>query len=651
MPNMPSGYYDRFDPSKNYDKHLFISGRVLQSAELNELQSESHNRLQRIADAILNDGDIISGASVAVNATTGVTACSGGAIYVRGAVRGLPAKSLTVATSGSVLIGVYYKERVVTELDDGSLRDPAVGVRNYQEPGAVRLEATIQWGFFGDGTEGDFYPIWTVVDGVVLPKEAPPNLDAVSNAIASYDVQSTGGTYVSSGLNVSALADDASGNQVYSVGEGDARINGRFVKLSTSRRNVYTTAPDLRRITSEPVVSAGTSAQTITVNRPPIANLVSVQITAQKSATVTHGAYTGALDALPDNSVLSIVSVTQGATTFIAGTDFKLTSGSVDWSLPGAEPSPGSTYSVTYQYITTATPTNANQTSFSVTGAVAGTLILTTYDSALPRFDRLCLDSNGNLVWVNGVSADYYPVAPTVPKNLLLLATISQTWFTNTTRPVSNDGVRVVPMSDIESLKSSITNLYTIIASQQLKIDANSRTSSATKGLFVDSFSDNSQRDAGITQNAVTVLGVMTLPMTETVLRFNSGTSLATILPFTETVNMSQTMRTGSLKINPYMSFEPIPAKVTLSPAADHHVTQVTNWAPSMILWRITGSGNLSQTFVASRGVAVVSTTTDRLPTIFPISVGFNLNGFGPGETLTKVTFDGVDVTSTVVGV
>lgn len=656
MATMPTTYYDRFDRADNYDKSLFLAGRVLQSAELNEVQSEVHDRVQRIADAILKEGDIISGASISVNLSTGLCSCASGAIYLSGSVRGVPSKTLSIATTGTVAVGVYLTESVVTELEDSGLRDPAVGVRNFQEPGAARLQITPEWGFSGSGHSGEFYPVWTVINGVVISKEAPPNLDALSNAIAIYDRQSTGGTYVVSGLRVSALSNLVTGEQVYSVGEGEARVAGRYVKLATSLREIYAATPDLRRITAEPHVSTGPSAQRIDVDRAPIASISSVTITTETTSTITHGSFTGAQDALPNTSVLSIIEVKQGATTYVLGTDYRLTAGKVDWSLTGAEPSPGSTYTCKYQYITTVTPTLADQKGFTVTGAVASTLVQVTYDSALPRYDRLCLDTSGQLVWVNGVSADYFPIQPDVPDSLMLLATIYQTWFTDVTRQVRNDGVRVVAMSSIEDIRNGVLDLYDLMAEQKLKTDVSARSAAAVKGLFVDSFRNSNQRDAGQTQTAVTAFGIMTMPVSESFATLSVPAAEIAKLPFTHTVNLQQTLKTTTMKVNPYMAFAPIPADVALIPAVDHHVVQNVTWSPAITLvtwlWvRATGTYSLGDRYTTSSTAEVLSSTTSSLPNLFQAEVNFTLKGFGPSENLTQVKFDGLDVTSTVAGV
>ncbi len=49
-------------------------------------------------------------------------------------------------------------------------------------------------------------------------------------------------------------------------------------------------------------------------------------------------------------TILSIVSVVQGATTYVVSTDYALGTNTVDWSPAGAEPATGSFYTVTYTY-------------------------------------------------------------------------------------------------------------------------------------------------------------------------------------------------------------------------------------------------------------------------------------------------------------
>lgn len=646
MATMPENFYDRYDRSKNYDKHLFLAGRVLQSAELNEVQTNLSDKITQLANSLLKDGDIINGASVSVNIDTGLCTCGSGSIYLSGSVRGVGVDTLSISTNGIVNVGVYLQEAVITELEDPALRDPAIGVRNYQEPGASRFQVNTAWGFAGDGQDGEFYPIWVIEDGVVLPKEPPPQIDAISNAIAIYDRQSTGGTYVVSGLRVTALPDLETGQQVYSIAEGEARIDGRNVPMSVSRREVYEATPDLRRITSEPHLSTGIAPQRVNVDRTPIKAIISVQITAEKTATITHGAFTGAQDALPDSSVLELVEVTQGATTYAQGTDYKLTAGKVDWSLIGSEPSPGSTYSVTYKYITSVTPTGLDETGMTVAGALSGTLIQVTYDASMPRYDRLAVNSSGQFVWIEGVSADYAPVAPQVPSNLLLLATVYQNWFIGSARQLRNDGIRVVPMADIEDIRTGVSDLYDLMAEQKLRVDASARSGAAARGLFVDAFRNNAQRDAGIEQTAVTLSGVLTIPMSESVVDMPVSGGAPVALTKTETVRLSQVLRSTAMLVNPYQSFDPLPATTTLQPAVDNFVRQVEVWSPSIIQW--TNNLQIGQTTTTNQ---LLSTTASVLPNLNQRDVSFILRGFGPNENLTSVIFDGINVTESVVGV
>ena len=142
----------------------------------------------------------------------------------------------------------------------------------------------------------------------------------------------------------------------------------------------------------------------LTLNNTPIHEIDKIDITKERTATITHGAFTGATDPLPDEAVLEIIEITQGGTTFEPNTDYRLTAGDVDCSPLGAEPAPGSSYDVTYRYREQLDPVNLDDTSFDIEGAVEGSLILIDYKWKMPRFDLVSMDQEGNVRRVKGLA-------------------------------------------------------------------------------------------------------------------------------------------------------------------------------------------------------------------------------------------------------
>lgn len=660
-----SRFYDRSESeqAKNYEQHLFLAGNVLQSAEMNEIQAYARNSLKALGDALYKDGDIVRDATAVVDVVTGVTQLTSGAVYLRGMVRGVPSSTITIPVSGTVVIGIYLNESIISEADDQTLLDPASETRGYQEPGAARLQITPQWGYQGDNTStGEFFPIYYVDDGQLRAKDAPPQLDSVSQAIARYDRDSAGSSYIVAGMQVTALNDLENGTQVYSVKDGRARINGFGVSLNTSRRLEYAAAPDLRYIDSEPHASITAGAQRIDVDRPPISSISQVRITEEKTVSMVHGTFTGAQDPLPDTSVIEIVSVVQGATTYVQNTDYKLTSGKVDWSLAGGEPATGSTYFVTYRYITSVVPTDVDSTGFTITGAIPGTLVLTNYYMKLPRIDRLCMDENGSFIWVQGVATDYDPVRPSVQSNLLAICQVKQTWDGN--RSIMNDGVRMVPMNDIEAINNRLDTLTDLIAQQKLVSDLGTREAAAKKGLFVDPFLDDNQRDQGLAQNAAVIGYALTLPIDGDGAYVSADVTETTTCDYTLEPILTQTSRTGNMKINPYMAFAVPPKPVTLAPAVDRWTVTQTAWKSAITqkfivdnaikdsyhykLYGTSLAGWPSYDTTTSQSV-ILSSITNRVENLRQIEVKFEVAGFGPNEQLSSMKFDGVSVTPVAI--
>ena len=690
-------YYDRFDPADCYERHLFRAGNVLQSAELNELQSAIFDRLQRTNEALFIDGNILAGATIQVDQATGIAALANGAIYLRGAVRGVPPATLLIPTDTTVLVGIYLCDTVITEDEDSRLRDPAISLRNFQEPGAARLKVTATWGYEGDDQPGDFYRIYQVRNGEVITNQPPPTVDTVAQTVARYDRQSTGGAYVSHGLTVTRLSDDEQGRQIYSLAEGVARVMGHEIVKEHATRIVYPAVPDTRSVMLEPhLVTSATGADLrLEVNHAPINALTELVMTRVVTEELDHGPVSGSQDLITMQPVLQIVAVTQGETTFVANQDYQLTNDRVDWSLAGNEPAPGSAYTVQYQYIDTATePTSNDDNGFTVPGTiqvellknpagdaelVTGTLVQVSYRWAMPRYDLICLDADGQPVTVKGVAAQERPRIPAVPRGLLSLAVIEQLWKVNSR--VINHGTRMVAMSELNRLNQRMDTLFALIAEERLALNMTQRDATAKKGVFADPLIDDDLRDQGLPQTAAIFNGSLTLGVEATVhsqrLTAPATLNARVIMELDETVGpeevvISQTLRTSNMKVNPYDAFSPLPGIATLEPAVDFWTDFSTNWLSPVTRqfnedvwtnpetmetwWRIgeqrgekwdretwlkvhslvVGADVQHQADVESVGAQYVD-----LAQLRPIEVRFALAGFGAGEVLSSVTFDG----------
>ena len=250
-------------------------------------------------------------------------------------------------------------------------------------------------------------------------------------------------------------------------------------------------------------------------------------------------------------------------------------------------------------------------------------------------------------MWLNGVAAEWNPKPPAVPLGVLPIATVVQTWTGD--RRVVNDGVRVVPMNELAALQDKIDWVAERLAEQQLSSDVNTRESGAKNGVFVDPFLSDEMRDQGTEQTAAIFDGELTIQINSVDVRLASTDVAApTALNFTLEPALQQLSRTGSMKVNPYMAFDPIPAAVTLTPALDRWTETSTSWT-SPITRRLTvGSGNASSTSESTQNV-LLSTTSRAAEFLRQIDVQFRLSGFGPNETLSAVTFDGIAVTPTAV--
>jgi len=646
-------YYNLFDATKRHEEILFLAGDGLQARELNELQSILGNRIAGLGGAIYKEGDPVRGAGIMVDPDTGAVTLETGEVFLRGAIRPVPAGAFAIPVEGRVAIGVRYTENVVTALEDPGLRDPAVGTDGYLEPGAARRAFSLAWGWEGgassDGGGGAFHAIYTVTNGVLDNRVTPPAMDAVASALARYDREANGGFYVVSGLTAAYL-ETSNGEHVFSLAEGRANINGYKVERVHGARLRYPVDPDLQTVESEPHVftNAGGGSMRITLNRGPLSVVRDVKVTKEKTVTVTHGAYTGSVDTLPDSSVVQVVSVTQAGTTYALGTSYTVSGDEIDWSPGGAEPAPGSTYTVTYRYIDSAVWSAADDDGFTVSGVVNGTTVYVDYAWKMPRVDLLAMNQNGELSRLKGVSRTRQPSAPIAPSDALALATVTHDWRAANRPVVGNIAVRAIPVSDIEDMRGQIMELYGLWATSNLRTDASIREAGAKKGVFVDPFVDGSGRDAGVVQSAAIVGEMLTLPIG--VNGIYTSASGFTTLDYALVPVLEQIQRTGSMKVNPYQAFEPVPARITLSPSVDEWTVTNTVFTDD-VTERFVMTGHFVpgvSRVVSTRSElsdAFVSTSAASAQFLRQLTVQYTAENFDPTEALDYVKFDGIDVT------
>ncbi len=332
---------------------------------------------------------------------------------------------------------------------------------------------------------------------------------------------------------------------------------------------------------------------------------------AEKTVTLTRGPFAGGLDPLPDPAVVQLVEVRQGATVYAQGADYVLNADRIDWSPAGTEPATGSTYTATYRRVANGVVNGTDADGATIgppagEALVAGQLILLDYRWKLPRFDRLAFDRDGAIARLRGIAHPWTPRPPEVPVGLLGLATLALDW---TASPrVRNDGVRAVPYAEIEGLERRIDDLYDLVAIERLRTDTSIREPAAKRGIFVDPFLDDDLRDHGIAQTAAIVGGILTLPIAASIAETgmaNGGRPWT--LEYTVAPIVEQTLRTGSMKVNPYQAFAPLPARLTLDPAVDQWTVIETTWSSPITRRFVQGWGLVSRTST-SETVEVVST-------------------------------------------
>ena len=428
-------YYNRYDKGKSWDYVAILVGRATQAAEINELQNILEDKTKAVGSSIYEEGMLIDGCGISYSSPN--TTLDAGLIFIDGLVHEVAAKVLAV--TGTATIGVWKISTVLTEDEDSSLRNPALGLPEFRSPGAYRIITTTQWGLSTETHEDATFCEVYKIDGGRITRQVKAKPD-----IARYD-RHAHGNYAVEGLTVS-FVESASGKQKFKVTKGLAHISGYETEIFQDTAFSADEIIDGEDITKEVTQSETLTGDTrkITLAHVPVERISVVRVTKQRTVTnLTHGE-AGCTDELPDDSVTRIIEVKQGAKFYTEGTDFAFVSESdgLDWSLPGDEPTAGSKFDVTYQY-----RVNAGFTFDTTSVTVSDDDFLTdepidvTYAYRMPRKDIIVMREDSSVALIRGEADAENPVEPDTPSGAIRLAVVSQTWVNP---PEVNNSVRSI---------------------------------------------------------------------------------------------------------------------------------------------------------------------------------------------------------------
>ena len=637
----PSGLpatFNRFSAFPDVAGLVFSERAFAEGAEHNELQSVIRQRTRRIGDMVARDGDRLAGAAIVIDVEAGRITLTAGHIYAAGDVRSVNERIIEgVDLAGDVSIGIRIVTRYLTAEDEPAFYGLVPGAKAEGEPTAAREIEDVSWSLGASAEPGAYYQVYLSRGGTVLDQTAPSNLSQIAQQIAAKDRAVTGGNYVIEGCKVSIIGQVGSAMH-FSVGAGAASIYGMTRTRSAALRWGETMAWDTARVDAEPHLfeDGGTGTAIIALNRGPVDHIARVLVTKQVTETLTRNVPNNTADPLGHEGAQSVISVTQGGTTYVAGTSWTLVGNAINWSPAGPEPAGGSSYQVTYRYLVAVVPVSVGVQSVTVSGAVTGTAVVVEYFHKLPRVDRLCLNENGEVVYLRGVSARN-PKPPEERDNLLGLADIYNDWRG---LPVVIDrAIRTIQLPELHNLRNLLFAMADLVALERLRRDIDSREPVAKRGLFVDPCVDDTYRDQGVPQTAAVIDGAIQLAIDKTLHMVPMTGPL--MLDYVEEVIVSQPLRTGCVLINPYGNFEPLPAQLSISPAVDYWTETRTEWL-SDITRQIVGT--VDQTTETTQ---VVARRQELAEYLRQIEVEYVIKGFGGGERLDYLEFDGLDITPT----
>lgn len=606
-------YYNTFDKNKHYSSILFKPGFILQSAELNELQSIIKQNIRNISGTLLTDGDIIEGCQCILSqlvegSIAKKAVVTKGKVYLDGEIYDVPETTLTLKGADTETIGVIIREQVITSEDDPDLLDPSSGYANVNMSGADRQKTTVELVANNDSAA----TLFTVVDGELLNTATQDDetvIEKINTTLArrTYDES---GNYRVSGCLLSAkgISDD---DYIYlTASAGKTYIQGREITKPVATQLNLRRSKDLRFVETE-VQNFANGTKKYPLNNVPVVE-EGLQLKAYVEATtnITKGVSHGS-DPFPEvytkNGISEILEVTQSASglTYTVGSngDCRKNGNSIKWNEGGKEPESGSTYTVRFSYIKTMEygvdydllSENGKYYIRILNGAqpIDETDLLVDYNFMLYRRDVIVMDYLGNYKIIEGQSDTLLNVSSPIvnDETVMVMGSVLMQPLNDEVIVINNKNARL-SMNELQNISERLSNLEQSVAISDLDKEAMAgEDATELIGIYTDGFIGFSKCDVDHEEFTASIdldTNECTLSAAETLHELkvqdrtditpnSKNTNYGSLMtaPAVETVIAKCDVATGTKLVNQYKVFPSMPV-LTLTPRVNNWVDENT---------------------------------------------------------------------------
>ena len=377
---------DTFNPEANYKRVRYHQDRDLLDSELNEQQDILHRERKKIADQLFKEGSVIGGLTVSI--TGNVLSVADGLVYIEGSVEQVPGAVLTYDPAVDVGADYVYVELLKYNYGlnhDAALINPATGEptaerekwvlalqdhdtsaealpNNVTERKVVAIykfdretgevTTTVQEKsrmYLRDllGTlPGDRITVASITENQ-LAFAAAEGLNSLLDNLAERTFDQAG-SYLVQGLDSFIGSDDGESVEVI-TNAGRAYIQGYRLQKDLPTTTVVPKSVATKAVRGEQkTYSVGN--RRYPVNSTPLKATRQAEAIVAIVSNITRGSVGGGEDLLQPNPVVDILEVSQGATVYQEGVDWRQSGNHVDWLGSGQEPAIGTTYTVRWTY-------------------------------------------------------------------------------------------------------------------------------------------------------------------------------------------------------------------------------------------------------------------------------------------------------------